>query len=131
MAAPVRFLTGITTTGTPHLGNYVGAIRPFVPGGPTGAGWTLYPPQAILDGTAGSEGATSADTEMSTAGSGPRMDLCDLPENSNCQDTVINGNVAIANEVRYNNQVNQGFDGFDDFWSRIIRMAWSARSFER
>ncbi|TAN05010.1 MAG: tryptophan--tRNA ligase [Rhodanobacteraceae bacterium] len=23
-----RFLTGITTTGTPHLGNYVGAIRP-------------------------------------------------------------------------------------------------------
>ena len=27
---PVRFLTGITTTGTPHLGNYVGAIRPAV-----------------------------------------------------------------------------------------------------
>ncbi|MEY2617901.1 MAG: hypothetical protein RL522_903 [Pseudomonadota bacterium] len=27
---PVRFLTGITTTGTPHLGNYVGAIRPTV-----------------------------------------------------------------------------------------------------
>jgi cytochrome c oxidase subunit I len=25
----------------------------FVPGGPTGAGWTLYPPQAILTGTAG------------------------------------------------------------------------------
>jgi cytochrome c oxidase subunit 1 len=25
----------------------------FVPGGPTGAGWTLYPPQAILHGTAG------------------------------------------------------------------------------
>src|SRR5271165_3151051 len=23
----------------------------FVPGGPTGAGWTLYPPQAILSGT--------------------------------------------------------------------------------
>ena len=23
----------------------------FVPGGPTGAGWTLYPPQAILEGT--------------------------------------------------------------------------------
>ena len=23
----------------------------FVPGGPTGAGWTLYPPQAILPGT--------------------------------------------------------------------------------
>jgi tryptophanyl-tRNA synthetase len=28
--SPVRFLTGITTTGTPHLGNYVGAIRPAV-----------------------------------------------------------------------------------------------------
>lgn len=26
----VRFLTGITTTGTPHLGNYVGAIRPAI-----------------------------------------------------------------------------------------------------
>ena len=25
----------------------------FIPGGPTGAGWTLYPPQAILDGTPG------------------------------------------------------------------------------
>ena len=25
-----RVLTGITTTGTPHLGNYVGAIRPTV-----------------------------------------------------------------------------------------------------
>jgi len=25
----------------------------FVPGGPTGAGWTLYPPQSILDGTPG------------------------------------------------------------------------------
>mgnify|MGYP006270397469 CR=1 FL=1 len=25
-----RYLTGITTTGTPHLGNYVGAIRPAV-----------------------------------------------------------------------------------------------------
>ena len=24
------FLTGITTSGTPHLGNYVGAIRPAV-----------------------------------------------------------------------------------------------------
>jgi tryptophanyl-tRNA synthetase len=31
MSAPVvRYLTGITTTGTPHLGNYVGAIRPTV-----------------------------------------------------------------------------------------------------
>ncbi|HET7911556.1 MAG TPA: cbb3-type cytochrome c oxidase subunit I, partial [Pseudolabrys sp.] len=27
----------------------------FIPGGPTGAGWTLYPPQAILSGTAGRE----------------------------------------------------------------------------
>ena len=25
-----RILTGITTTGTPHLGNYVGAIRPAI-----------------------------------------------------------------------------------------------------
>ena len=25
----------------------------FVPGGPTGAGWTLYPPQAISAGTPG------------------------------------------------------------------------------
>src|SRR5512140_517130 len=30
MSQPVRYLTGITTTGTPHLGNYVGAIRPAV-----------------------------------------------------------------------------------------------------
>lgn len=28
----------------------------FVPGGPTGAGWTLYPPQAILAGTPGIDG---------------------------------------------------------------------------
>ena len=28
----------------------------FTPGGPTGAGWTLYPPQAILAGTPGSNG---------------------------------------------------------------------------
>ena len=27
----------------------------FVPGGPTGAGWTLYPPQAILSGTPGAD----------------------------------------------------------------------------
>src|SRR5688572_24036356 len=27
----------------------------FTPGGPTGAGWTLYPPQAILTGTPGQE----------------------------------------------------------------------------
>ena len=26
----LRVLTGITTTGTPHLGNYVGAIRPAI-----------------------------------------------------------------------------------------------------
>ena len=29
-ATPQRFLTGITTTGTPHLGNFVGSIRPAV-----------------------------------------------------------------------------------------------------
>ena len=28
----------------------------FVTGGPTGAGWTMYPPQAILEGTPGSGG---------------------------------------------------------------------------
>ncbi len=28
----------------------------FVPGGPTGAGWTLYPPQSILPTTPGSDG---------------------------------------------------------------------------
>ncbi len=27
----------------------------FAPGGPTGAGWTLYPPQAILSGTPGNQ----------------------------------------------------------------------------
>ncbi len=27
----------------------------FVPGGPTGAGWTLYPPQAVLSGTPGGQ----------------------------------------------------------------------------
>src|SRR5690242_1853853 len=30
MTMTTRFLTGITTTGTPHLGNYVGAIRPAI-----------------------------------------------------------------------------------------------------
>ena len=30
MTQPTRVLTGITTSGTPHLGNYVGAIRPTV-----------------------------------------------------------------------------------------------------
>ncbi len=29
-STPVRFLTGITTSGTPHLGNYVGSILPSV-----------------------------------------------------------------------------------------------------
>ena len=28
--ASQRVLTGITTSGTPHLGNYVGAIRPAI-----------------------------------------------------------------------------------------------------
>ena len=27
----------------------------FAPGGPTGAGWTLYPPQAIMQGTPGGQ----------------------------------------------------------------------------
>lgn len=30
MSKKTRVLTGITTTGTPHLGNYVGAIRPAI-----------------------------------------------------------------------------------------------------
>ncbi|MBC5767897.1 tryptophan--tRNA ligase [Ramlibacter albus] len=30
MTTPIRYLTGITTSGTPHLGNYVGAMRPTV-----------------------------------------------------------------------------------------------------
>ena len=30
MTAKIRTLTGITTTGSPHLGNYVGAIRPAI-----------------------------------------------------------------------------------------------------
>ncbi|WP_416886091.1 tryptophan--tRNA ligase [Marinospirillum sp.] len=30
MSTKTRVLTGITTTGTPHLGNYVGAIRPAI-----------------------------------------------------------------------------------------------------
>ena len=30
MNSRIRILTGITTTGTPHLGNYVGAIRPAI-----------------------------------------------------------------------------------------------------
>ena len=39
--APQRFLTGITTTGTPHLGNYVGSIRPSVAAS-QGAGATSF-----------------------------------------------------------------------------------------
>ncbi len=39
---------------------YLGAVALlvasfFAPGGPTGAGWTLYPPQAILPGTPGAD----------------------------------------------------------------------------
>ena len=30
MSSKLRVLTGITTTGTPHLGNYVGAIKPAI-----------------------------------------------------------------------------------------------------
>ena len=30
MQAKQRVLTGITTTGTPHLGNYLGALKPAV-----------------------------------------------------------------------------------------------------
>ncbi len=37
------------------LATTVLAASYFVPGGPTGAGWTLYPPQSILTGTPGHE----------------------------------------------------------------------------
>ena len=41
-----RILTGITTTGTPHLGNYAGAIRPAIVAsqqpGAAGAGPYLF-----------------------------------------------------------------------------------------
>ena len=30
VSSKTRVLTGITTTGTPHLGNYVGAIKPAI-----------------------------------------------------------------------------------------------------
>lgn len=36
-----RILTGITTTGTPHLGNYVGAIRPAIAAS-SDDGWESY-----------------------------------------------------------------------------------------
>lgn len=37
-----RVLTGITTTGTPHLGNYVGAIRPAIAASRDSANETFY-----------------------------------------------------------------------------------------
>lgn len=37
-----RVLTGITTTGTPHLGNYVGAIRPAIAATRSGDSETFY-----------------------------------------------------------------------------------------
>lgn len=37
-----RVLTGITTTGTPHLGNYVGAIRPAIQSSQAGDGESFY-----------------------------------------------------------------------------------------
>ena len=37
------------------LATLVLAASFFVPGGPTGAGWTLYPPQAIMSGTPGND----------------------------------------------------------------------------
>jgi cytochrome c oxidase subunit 1 len=39
----------------------------FVPGGPTGAGWTLYPPQAILDGTPGQRLGHHPDARLADA----------------------------------------------------------------
>ncbi len=41
-AEAVRYLTGITTTGTPHLGNYVGAIRPAVQASRTAGTQNFY-----------------------------------------------------------------------------------------
>ena len=37
-----RVLTGITTTGTPHLGNYVGAIRPAIQSAESGEGSSFF-----------------------------------------------------------------------------------------
>jgi tryptophanyl-tRNA synthetase len=37
-----RVLTGITTTGTPHLGNYVGAIRPAIEASKQGDNESFY-----------------------------------------------------------------------------------------
>ncbi|MEM7406331.1 MAG: tryptophan--tRNA ligase [Pseudomonadota bacterium] len=39
---PKTTLTGITTTGTPHLGNYVGAIRPAIEASRSGSGEHYY-----------------------------------------------------------------------------------------
>lgn len=39
---PTRILTGITTSGTPHLGNYVGAIRPTVAASRTAGTQNFY-----------------------------------------------------------------------------------------
>ena len=36
------FLTGITTTGTPHLGNYVGAIKPAIKASQSEQGDSYY-----------------------------------------------------------------------------------------
>ena len=36
------FLTGITTTGTPHLGNYVGAIKPAIAASHAGVAASYY-----------------------------------------------------------------------------------------
>ena len=38
------------------VGGVIMLLSFFVPGGPTGSGWTLYPPQAITSGTPGSDG---------------------------------------------------------------------------
>src|SRR5690348_4281345 len=37
-----RYLTGITTSGTPHLGNYVGAIRPAIAASRRGEGDAFF-----------------------------------------------------------------------------------------
>lgn len=42
MSEKTRVLTGITTTGTPHLGNYVGAIKPAIAASRTGASDSFY-----------------------------------------------------------------------------------------
>jgi cytochrome c oxidase subunit I len=41
----------------------------FVPGGPTGAGWTLYPPQAILPRHAGHRLGHRADARLARGSS--------------------------------------------------------------